>query len=67
MRKKSKEDKQTLKELNSAHRLLQAKGQLAQTGYLKRIKLFLFLCLSLVYRLINHAGCWYNTRRIHIS
>ena len=30
MRKKSKEDEQTLKELNSAHRHLQAKCQLVQ-------------------------------------
>ena len=31
MRKKSKEDEQTLEELNSAHRRLQAKCQLVQT------------------------------------
>ena len=37
MRKKSEEDKQTLEELNS-----QAKCQLVQTSYIKRIKLFLF-------------------------
>ena len=44
--KKSKEDEQTLEELNSAHRRSQAKCQLVQTmvqtSYLKRIKLFLF-------------------------
>jgi len=42
MRKKRKEDKQTLAELNSAHRSSQAKCQLEQTSYIKRIKLFLF-------------------------
>ena len=42
MRKKSKEDEQTLKELNSAHRHSQAKCQLIQTSYIKRIELFLF-------------------------
>ena len=41
-RKKSKEDKKTLEELNSAHRRSQAKCQLIQTSYIKRIKLFLF-------------------------
>ena len=25
------------------------------------------LQVSMVYRLTNHAGCWYNTRRIHKS
>ena len=42
MRKKSKEDEQTLEELNSAHRLSQAKCRLKQTIYIKRIKLLLF-------------------------
>ena len=42
MRKKSNEDEQTLGELNSAHRRSQAKSQLVQTSYIKRIKLFLF-------------------------
>ena len=42
MRKKV-EDKQTLAALNSAHRCLQAKYQLVQTSYIKRMKLFLFL------------------------
>ena len=42
MRKKSKEDEQTLEELNSAHRHSQAKCQLIQTSYIKRIELFLF-------------------------
>ena len=37
MRKKSKEDEQTLEELNSAHRRSQAKCQLKQTSYIKRI------------------------------
>ena len=40
--KKSKEDEQTLEELNFAHRRSQAKCQLLQTSYIKRIKLFLF-------------------------
>ena len=42
MRKKSKEDEQTLAELNSAHRHSQAECQLVETRYIKRIKLFLF-------------------------
>ena len=42
MRKKSKEDEQTLEELNSAHRRSQAKRRLKQTSYIKRIKLLLF-------------------------
>jgi len=42
MRKKSKEDEQTLAELNSAHRRSQAKCHLEQTSYIKRIELFLF-------------------------
>ena len=42
MRKKSKEDEQTLEELNSAHRRSQAKCRLKQTSYIKRIKLLLF-------------------------
>ena len=42
MGKKRKEDKQTLAELNSAHRRSQAKCQLVQTSHIKRIKLFLF-------------------------
>ena len=42
MRKKSKEDEQILKELNSAHRRSQAKYQLTETSYIERIKLFLF-------------------------
>ena len=43
MRKRSKEDEKTLEELNSAHRRFQARCQLVQTSYIKRIKLFLFL------------------------
>ena len=43
MRKKSKEDQQTLEELTSAHHRSQAKCLLAQTSYIKRIKLLLFL------------------------
>ena len=39
---KSKEDEQTLEELNSAHHHSQSKCQLVQTSYIKRIKLFLF-------------------------
>ena len=42
MRKKSKEGEQTLEELNSAHRRSQAKCQLIQTSYIKRIKFFVF-------------------------
>ena len=42
MRKKRKENEQTLEELNLAHRRLQAKCQLVQTSYNKQIKLFLF-------------------------
>ena len=53
MRKKSKEDEQILEEsgahsdglleeLNSAHRRSQAKCELVQTSYIKRIELFLF-------------------------
>ena len=42
MRKKSNENEQTLEELNSNHRRSQAKCQLIQTSYIKRIKLFLF-------------------------
>ena len=44
MRKKSKQNQQTLEELNSAHRRSQAKCQLIQTSYIKRVKLFLFFC-----------------------
>ena len=42
MRKKSKEDEQTLEDRNSAHLRSQAKCQLKQTSYVKRIKLLLF-------------------------
>ena len=42
MRKKNKEDEQTLEELNSGHRRSQAKCQLIQTSYIKRIYLLLF-------------------------
>ena len=52
MRKKSKEDEQTLEELNLAHRRPQAKFQL-QTSHIKRIKLFLFLPYNK--HLINRA------------
>ena len=38
MRKKSKEEEQALAELNSAHCHSQAKCQLVQTCYIKRIK-----------------------------
>jgi len=41
--KKSKQDERTLAKLISAHRRSQAKCQLAQTSYIKRIK---FLLLS---------------------
>ena len=53
MRRKSKEDEQTLEELNSAPRRSQAKRQLVQPSYIKRIKLFLFLPYNK--RLINRA------------
>ena len=42
MRTKSKKDEQTLQELNLAHRHSQAKCQLVQTSYIKRMKFFLF-------------------------
>ena len=42
MKNKSKQDEQTLEELNSAERLSQAACQLVQTSYIKRIKLLLF-------------------------
>ena len=38
-KKKKKEDEQSLEELNSAHRHSQAKCQLLQTSFIKRIKL----------------------------
>ena len=53
MRKKSKEDEQTLEQLNSADRHSQSKCQLVQTSYIKRIKLFLFLPYNK--HLINRA------------
>ena len=53
MRIKSKEDKQTLEELNLAYRRSQAKCELVQTSYNKRIKLFLFLPYNK--HLINRA------------
>ena len=37
MRKKRKEDEQTLEELNSAHRRSQAKFQLIQTSYITAV------------------------------
>ena len=40
--RKKVEDEQTLADLSSAHRLLQAKCQLVRTIYIKRIKVFLF-------------------------
>ena len=56
MRTESKaEEEQNLQELNSAHRHLQAKGQLIQTSYIKRIKLFLFSPYNHDKRLINRA------------
>ena len=41
MKKKIKEDEQTLAKLNSAHRRSQAKCQRVETSYIKRIKFFL--------------------------
>ena len=43
MSKKSKQDEQTLEELNPTHRLSQAKCQLVQNSYKERVKLFLLL------------------------
>ena len=40
--KKSKDNKQTLAELSSAHRRLQAKCRLVQTSSIERIKVFFF-------------------------
>ena len=51
--KNSKEDEQTLKELNSAHYPAQAKCQVVQTNYMKQIKFF--LCLPYNKHLINRA------------
>ena len=42
MRKKGKEDEQTLAELTSAHWHSQAECHIEQTSYIKRNKLFLF-------------------------
>ena len=52
MRKKRKEDEQTLEESNSAHRRLQAKCQLIQTSYIKR---FNCSCFAINKHLINRA------------
>ena len=52
-RKKSKEDEQTLEELNLADCRSQSKFQLLQTSYIKQIKLFLFLPYNR--HLINRA------------
>ena len=46
MRKKNKEDEQTLEELNSVHIPSQAKCQLVIPGYIKQSKLFLLTELS---------------------
>ena len=53
MRKKSKQNKQILEELNSAHSRSQAKCKLVQPGYIKKIKLLLFLPYNK--HLINRA------------
>ena len=53
MRKKSKEDEQTLADLSSTHRRSQGKCQLVQTSYIKRIKLLFFANYSK--HLINQA------------
>ena len=53
MRKKSKEDVQNLEELNLARHRSEAKFQLVQTSYIKRIELFLFLPYNK--HLINRA------------
>ena len=51
--KKSKQNEQTLEELNSAHRRSQAKCQLVQTSYIKGIKSLMFLPYNK--HLINRA------------
>ena len=43
--KKSKEEEQTLEELNSAHRHSQSECQLVQTCYMKQIELIFFFAL----------------------
>ena len=53
MREKSKEDEQNLEERNLALSRSQAKCQLVQTSYIKRIKLFLFS--PYIKHLINRA------------
>ena len=53
MKKKRKQDEKTFEELNSAHRRSQAKCQLIQTSYIKRIKLFLPLPYNKLF--INRA------------
>ena len=53
MRKKSKEEEQTLEELNLVHRRSQTKCELVQTSYIERIKLSLFLPYNK--HLINRA------------
>jgi len=42
MRKKGKEDKETLADFSSTHCLSQAKCPLVQTSYMKQIQVFLF-------------------------
>ena len=46
MRKKGKEDEQTLEKLNSAHRRSQAKCQLIQTSYIKRFRHIINILLT---------------------
>ena len=54
MSKKSKEDEHTLEELITwTHRRSQAKRQLVETSYIKRIEFFLFLSYNK--HLINRA------------
>ena len=43
MKKVLKEDEQSLTDLSSVHRRSRGKCQLAQTSYINRIKLFLFV------------------------
>ena len=54
MRKKSKKDEQNLEEWNLARRRSEAKCQLVQASYIKRIELFLFLPYNK--HLINRAN-----------
>ena len=64
MRKKSKENKQTLAELNSAHcrSLTKCDRQLVQTSCFKRIELFLFLPYTNEYKNRGKSACMREPR-----